>query len=153
MRFYLQEDLIANFVTTVDTVRIDINLLPILCFFHPLSYCLHLIFHFLDQFWSHQDPILKPIPTQRRPTRFPINKLERRHLIGALVTVFIREFYQWKEFLPTLPLVHHVHVQHVLQDLVCSFGFPVYLRVIRSTKVKLGSQGLLETSPKSSSKH
>jgi hypothetical protein len=153
MWFYPQEDSITNFITMVDTVRIDITLLSILCFFDPLSYCFHLIFHFLDRLWSHQDPILKLIPTQRRLTQSPIKKLERRHLNGALVTVVISEFYQWKEFFPTLLLVHHVHAQHVFQCLVCSFGLPISLWVIHSTKVKLGSQGLLETSPKSSSKH
>jgi hypothetical protein len=50
-------------------------------------------------------------------------------------------------------LVHHIHAQHFFQDLVCSFGLPISLRVIRNTKFKLGSQGLLETSPKSSGKH
>jgi hypothetical protein len=153
MRFHLQEDSITNFVATVNTVRIGITLLSILRFFDPLSYCFHFIFHFLDRFWSHQDPILKPIPTQRRLTRSPVKKLEKHHLNGALVTFVICEFYQWQEFFPTLMLVHHVHVQHVFQDLVCSFGLLVYLRVICSTKVKLGSQGLLETSPKLSSKH
>jgi hypothetical protein len=152
MRFYLQ-DSIANFVTMVETVCIDINLLSILCFFDPLSYCLHLIFHFLYFLWSHQDPIVKMIQTQRHPTRSPINKLERHHLNGALVTVVICEFYTWKELFPMLLLVHHVHEKHVFQDLVFSFGLLVCLRVIHSTKVKLGSQGLLETSPKSSSKH
>jgi hypothetical protein len=50
-------------------------------------------------------------------------------------------------------LIHHVHTQHILQDLVRSFCFPIFLLVIHSTKVKLGSQGLLESSPKSSCKH
>jgi hypothetical protein len=153
MRFYPQEDSIANFVTTVNIMRIDITLLSILRFFDPLSYCFHLLFHLLYHFWSHQDPILKPIPNQRRLTRSPIKKLERHHLNGALVIVVICEFYQWKEFFPMLLLFHHVHAQHVFQDLVCSFGLPICIRVICSTKVKLGSQGLLETSPKSSSKH
>jgi hypothetical protein len=80
MRFNPQEDSIADLVTTVDSVRIGITLLSILRFFNPLSYGLHLLFHFLDRFWSHQDPILKPIPTQGRPTRSPIKKLKRRHL-------------------------------------------------------------------------
>jgi hypothetical protein len=153
MQFYLQEDSIANFITTVDTTFIGITLLSILRFFNPLSYCFHLIFHFLDHFWSHQDPILKSIPTQRHLTRSSIKKLERCHLNGALVAIVISKFYQWQELFPTLLLVHHVHVQHAFQDLVCSFGMPVCLRVICSTKVKLGPQGLLETSPKSSSKH
>ena len=52
-----------------------------------------------------------------------------------------------------LLLVHHVHAQHVLQGLVHLFGLPVSLRVVHSIEVKLGSQGLLETRPKSSSKH
>jgi hypothetical protein len=52
-----------------------------------------------------------------------------------------------------LLLVHHVHVQHVLQCLVRSFSLLVSLRVRCNTKVNLGSQGLLETHPKSSSKH
>ena len=46
-----------------------------------------------------------------------------------------------------LLLVHHIHAQHVFQGLVRSFGLPVRLWVIRSTKVKLGSQGLLEAIP------
>jgi len=50
-------------------------------------------------------------------------------------------------------LVHHVHKQHILQDLVHSFCLPICLWVICCTKVKLGSQGILETSPKSSYKH
>jgi hypothetical protein len=144
MWFYPQEYLIANIVTTVDMVRIDITLPAILHFFNPLSYCLHFIFHFLDLFWSHQDPILKPIPTQRSLTRSPVKKCERCHLNGAFVTFVIREFHQWKELFPMLLSVHHVHVQHVLQVLVHSFGLPVSLRLIRRTKVKLGSQGLLE---------
>jgi hypothetical protein len=134
-------------------VRIDITLLSILCLFDPLSYCFHLIFHFLDHFWSHQDPILKMIPTQRHMTWSPIKKLERCRLNRALVTVFICEFYQWQEFFPMLMLVHHIHAQHVFQYLVCSFGLTVCLQVIRNTKVKLSSKGLLETSPKLSRKH
>jgi hypothetical protein len=120
---------------------------------HPFSYCFHFLFHFLDHFLSHQDPILKPISTQRHPTWSPVKKLKRCHLNGSLVTIVISEFYQWKEFFQSLLLVHYVHVQHVLQGLVGSFDLSVSLRVIHSTKVKLGSQGLLETSPKSSSKH
>jgi hypothetical protein len=137
----------------VDTVHIDITLLSIMCFFNPLSYCFHFLFHFFDRFSSHQDPILKPIPTQRHQTQSLIKKLKRCHLNGALVAVVISEFHQWQEFFPMIFLVHHVHAQHVLQGLVCSFGLSVSLRVIHSTKVKLGSQGLLETCPKSSSKH
>jgi hypothetical protein len=153
MWFHPQEDSIANFVTMVDTVRIDITLLLILCFFDPLYYCFHVIFHFLDHFWSHQDPILKLIPTQRHLTWSPVKKHEIGHLNGALITVVICKFYQWQEFLPMLLLVHHVHTQHILQDLVCSFGLPVCLWVIRGAKFKLGSQGLLESSSKSSGKH
>jgi hypothetical protein len=149
MSFYLQEYSIANFLTTVDTVCIDITLLSILRFFDPLYYCFHLIFHFWDHFWSHQDPILKSIPTQRHPTWSPVKKLERLHLNGALVTVVICKFHQWQEFFPMHMLVHHVHAQHFFQDLVCSFDSSVSLWVIHSTKVKLGSQGLLETSSKS----
>jgi hypothetical protein len=52
-----------------------------------------------------------------------------------------------------LLLVHNVHAQHVFQSLVHSFCLPISLWVIRNTKVNLGSQGLLETRPKSSSKH
>jgi hypothetical protein len=150
---FLHKILVFHTVTTVDRMRIDINLLPILCFLDPLSYSFNLIFQFLDHFWPHQDPILKLIPTQMRPTWSPIRKLERPHLNGTLVTVVISEFYQWQELFPTLLLVHHVHVQHVFQGLVHSFGLPVSLRGIHSTIVKLGSQGLLETSPKSSSEH
>jgi hypothetical protein len=142
-----------HIVTTTDTTRIDITLLPILHFFDPLSYSLHLIFRFLDRFRSHHDPILKTIPTQRHLTRLPTKKIERHHLNGALVIVVISEFNQWKELFPTLFLVHHIHAQHVLQGLVRSFGFSVSLRVIHSTKVKLCSQGLLENSPKLFSKH
>jgi hypothetical protein len=93
MQFNLQEDSIADLVTTVDSVRIGMTLLSILCFLNPLSYGLHFLFHFLDRFWSHQDPILKPIPTQGRPTWSPIKKLKRRHLNGALVTVVVSELY------------------------------------------------------------
>jgi hypothetical protein len=146
MWFHLQEDSIVNFITTVDTMHIDINRLSVLFFLDPLYYCFHLIFHFLDLFWSHQVSILMPIPTQRHLTWSPVKKIERRHLNGALITVVICQFYQWQEFLPTLMLVDQVHVQHVLQYLVCSFGLPVCLWVIRYTKVKLGSEGLLETS-------
>jgi hypothetical protein len=127
--------------------------MSILRFFDPLYYCLHLIFHLLNRLWSHQHPILNSIPTQGHLTRSPIKELERSHLNGSLVTVVIIEFYQWKEFFPTLLLVHHVHAQHFFQYLVCSFNLPVSLRVIHNTKVKLGSKGLLETSPKSSGKH
>jgi hypothetical protein len=140
-------------MTTIDTMCIDITLLSILHFLDPLSYSLHLIFHFLDLFWSHQDPILKPVPSQRRPTWSVVKKLERLHLNGALIIVVIHKLYQWKDFFPTLLLLHNIHMQHVLQDLVCSFNLPICLRVICSSKVKLGSQGLLETSPKSSYKH
>jgi hypothetical protein len=77
----------------VDSVRISITLLSIMRFLYPLSYGFHLLFHFLDRFWSHQDPILKPIPTQEHPTRSPIKKLKRRHLNGALVTVVMSELY------------------------------------------------------------
>jgi hypothetical protein len=125
----------------------------ILCFFDPLYYCFQLIFHFLDHFWSHQDPILKSILTQRHPTSSPVKKLERHHINGALINVVIRKIYQWKELFPMILLVLNIHMKHILQDLFFSFSLPVYLRVIRGTKVKLGSQGLLETSPKSSSKH
>jgi hypothetical protein len=142
-----------HIVTTVDTTPIDITLMSILHFLDPLSYIFHLIFHFLDHFWSHQDPILKSIPNQRHLTRLSIKKLEGHHLNGALVIVVIGEFYQWKEFFPTLMLVHHLHVQHVFQVLFHSFILLISLQVIHSTKVKLGSEGLLETSPKSSSKH
>jgi hypothetical protein len=76
-----------------------------------------------------------------------------RHLNGALVTVVVSELYQRQELLPTLLLVHHVHAQHVFQGLVRSFCLSVSLWVIRSTRIKLDSQGLLETRPKSSSKH
>jgi hypothetical protein len=93
MQFNPQEDLIADLVTTVNSMRIGITLLSILCFFYPLSYGLHLLFHFLDGFWSHQDPILKPIPTQGHPTLSPIKKLKRRHLNGSLVTVVVSELY------------------------------------------------------------
>jgi hypothetical protein len=153
MRFHPQEDSIANFVTTVNMMRIGITLMPILRLFYPLSYCFHLVFHFLDLFWSHQDLILKLIPTQRHSTRSPIKKLERRHLNGALITSFICELYQWEELFAMFLLVHSIHAQNILQDLVCFLGLPVYLQVICGTKVKLGSQGLLETSPKSSCKH
>jgi hypothetical protein len=93
MRFNPQEDSIADLVTTVDSVRIGITLLLILCFFNPLSYGLHFLFHFLDRFWSHQDPILKPIPTQGHPTWWPIKKIKKCHLNGALVTVVVSELY------------------------------------------------------------
>ena len=137
----------------IDTTCIDITLLSILCFLDPFPYCFHLIFHFLDHLWFHKEPILKPIPTQRRLTWSPVKKLKRRHLNGALITVVICKLCQWKEFFPMLLLVHHVHTQHILQYLVFSFGLPICLRVIHGTKVKLGSQGLLEASPKSSCKH
>jgi hypothetical protein len=153
MQFHSQEYSIANIVTMVETMCIGITLLSILRFLDPLFYSFHLIFHFLDHFWSHQDPILKPIPTQRCLTWSPVKKLEWFHLNGALLGVVIRKFYQWKEFFPILLLVHNVHAQHILQGLVCSFNLTVCLRVIRGTKFKLGSQDLLETSPKSSSKH
>jgi hypothetical protein len=97
--------------------------------------------------------MLKPIQNQRHLTFSPINKLERHHLNGALVAIVINKFYQWKEFFPTLFLVHHILVQHVFQDLVCLFDLLVSLQVIHRSNVKLGSQGLLETSPKLSSKH
>jgi hypothetical protein len=134
-------------------MRTDINFLSILHFLDPLSYSLHLIFPFLDHFWSHQGPILKSIPTKRCLTRSPIKKLEGHHLNVALVIIVIGEFYQWKEFFPMLLLVHHIHAKHVFQGLVHSFDLPVSVQVIPSTKVKLDSQGLLETSPKLSSKH
>jgi hypothetical protein len=153
MRFNSQEDSITKLIIAVDMVRIVITLLPFMHFFTPLFYCLHFLFHFLDSFCSHQDPILKPIQTQRCLIQSPINKRERRHLYGALVIVVIREFHQWQEFFPMILLVHHVHVQHVLQGLVCLFGLPISLQVIHRTEVKLGSQGLMETRPKSSSKH
>jgi hypothetical protein len=82
----------------------------------------------------------------------PVKKLQRLHLNGALVVIVVSELYYRKEFFPTLLLVHQIHAQHVLQGLVSSLSFPISLQVIRSTKVKLGSQGLLETHPKSSSK-
>jgi hypothetical protein len=75
------------------------------------------------------------------------------HFNGALITIVIFEFYQWKKFLPTLILVHHIHTQHILQDFIFLFSLPVHIWVIRGTKVKLGSKCLLESSPKSSSKH
>jgi hypothetical protein len=62
--------------------------------------------------------------TQRHLKQSPIKKLERHHLNGALVTIVICEFYQWQELFPMLLLVHHVHVQPVFQDLVCSFVYP-----------------------------
>jgi hypothetical protein len=153
MLFFPQQYSIANIITTVGAMCINIIVLLIMRFLDPLSYCFHLIFHFLDHLWFHRDPILKSIPTQKHPTWSPIKKLKRGHLNGALLTVLISEFYQWQEFFPMLMLVHHVHVKHVFQDLVCLFGFLFYIRVIRGTKVKLGSQGLLETSPKLPSKH
>jgi hypothetical protein len=153
MQLYPQEDSIANLITSVDMVHINITLVLILLFFNPLYYCLDLFFHFLDHLWSHQDPILQLILNQRRPTWSTVKKLERHHINGALVTVVISKFYQWPEFFPTLLLVHHIHAQHVLQGLFRSFVLPVSLQVIHSTEVKLGSQGLLETSPKLSSKH
>jgi hypothetical protein len=82
MRLNPQEDSIVDLVTTVDSVRIGITLLSILRFIYPWYYGLYLLFHFLDRFWSHQDPILKPIPTQGRPTRSPIKKLN-----GAILMV------------------------------------------------------------------
>jgi len=145
--------LISNLVTTVDTVHIDISLMSILRFFDPFSYCLHLIFHFLVFFWSHQDPILNSIPTQRRSTWSPVKKLERSHLNIALITVVVCKLYQWKELFPMILLVHNVNMQHILQYLVCYFSLLVFLWVICDTKFKLGSQDLLETSPKSSCAH
>ena len=141
--FHLQKNSITKFIIAVNVMRIDITLLSILRFLYPLSYGFHLVFHFLDHFRSPQDPILKPIPTQRRPTRSPVKKLERCHLNGALIIVVVCKFYQWQEFFPTLLLVHHIHTQHILQDLVCSLDLPVCFWVICDTKVKLGSQGLL----------
>ena len=135
MWFHPQEDFIANFITMVDMMCIDITLLSILNFFNHLYYCFHLLFNFLDQFWSHQDPILKPIQTQGRPTWSPIKEIKRRHLNGALVTVVVSELYERQEFLPTLLLVHHVHAQHVFQGLVRSFCLSVNLWVICSTKI------------------
>jgi hypothetical protein len=129
-------------VTIADTMCIDITLLAILHFLGVLSYSLHLIFQLLDRFSSHQDPILKSIPTQRNLTWSPIKDIKRRHLNRALVNVFIREFYMWKKFFSMLLLVHHIHAQHVFQGLLYSFGLPICLRVICSTKFKSGSQGL-----------
>jgi hypothetical protein len=82
MRLNPQEDSIVDLVTTVDSVRIGITLLSIPRFIYPWYYGLYMLFHFLDRFWSHQDPILKPIPTQGRPTRSPIKKLN-----GAILMV------------------------------------------------------------------
>jgi hypothetical protein len=131
-------------LTMVNTTRICITLGSILRFLDPLSYSFHLIFHFLDLLLVPPGPYPQVIPNSRHLTRSPIKKMERHHLNGALVNVVISEFYKWKLFLPMLPLVHHVHSQHIFHGLVRSFGLPVSLQVICSTKVKLGSQGLLE---------
>jgi len=116
-------------------------------FLDHFSYRFHLLFHFLDLFWSYEDPILKLIPTQRCLTWSPVKKLKRHHLNGALIVVVVCKLYQWQELFPKLFLVYHVHMQNILQDLVLSFCLPVCLWVI------FGSQGLLETTPKSSRKH
>jgi hypothetical protein len=125
MQFHPQQDSIANFITMVDTMRIDINIFSIMCFLDPLYYFFHLVFHFLDHFRSHQDPILKLIPNQRPLTRSPIKKLEGHHINGALITVVICKLYQWQEFFPMPLWVHHVHTQHIFQDLVWSLSLPV----------------------------
>jgi hypothetical protein len=130
VRFHPQEDSITNFITTVNAMCISITLLSILRFFNPLSYRFHLFFHFLDRFWSYQDPILKSIPAQRRLTWSPVKKLEWCHLNGALIVVVVCKLYQWKELFPMLMLVHHIHTQHIFQDLVHSFYLPVCLKVI-----------------------
>jgi hypothetical protein len=151
--FHPQENSVTNFITTVNVMCIGITFLSILRFFNPLSYHLHFLFHFLDRFWSYQDPILKMILAQRCLTQFPIKKLKRYHLNVALIVVVVRKLYQWQELFPQLFLVHHAHMQHIFQDLVRSFYLSISIWVIHDAKVKLGSQGLLETSPKSSCKH
>jgi hypothetical protein len=90
MWFHQREDSIANLVTTVNTVCIGKTLMLIPNFIDPLSYCLHLIFHFLDLFCSDGDPILNMIPTQRCLMRSPIKKLERHHLNGSLITIAMK---------------------------------------------------------------
>jgi hypothetical protein len=122
-------------------------------FFNYFSYRLHLLLHLLDHLWSHQDPIRKSIPTQRCLTWSLVKKLKWCHLNHTLVTVIVCKIYQWQEVFPTFLLVHYIHTQHIFQNLVHSLYFSIYLKVIRCTEIQLRSQGLLETSPKLSSKH
>jgi hypothetical protein len=91
--FYSQEISITSFIIAVNTMCININFMSILHFFNPMSYRLHLFFHFLNHLWSYQEPILKSIPTQRRPTWSSIKKLKRFHLNGTLIVVAVCKLY------------------------------------------------------------
>jgi hypothetical protein len=130
VRFHAQEKLISNFIITVNMMRINITLLSILHFFNSLSYNFHLFFHFLDFFWSYQDPILNSIPAQWHLTRSPVKKLKRCHLNDTLIVFVVCKFYNWQELFPTFLLVHYIHTQHIFQNLVHYLYLPICLRVI-----------------------
>jgi hypothetical protein len=127
VRFHPQENSVTNFLISVNAMRIDITLLSILHLFNPLYYHLHFFFHFLDCFWSYQDPILNSIPTQWRSKRFPLKEIKWFHLNGTLIVVVVCKLYHWQELFPMFLLVHHVHTQYIFQNLVHSFSLPICL--------------------------
>jgi len=43
--FHPQENSVSNFIVVINVMHINITILPILCYFNPLSYHFHLVFH------------------------------------------------------------------------------------------------------------
>ena len=89
VRTHPQEDSIPNLILSINSLRINILLLSILCLSQALSDQGNLLLHLLNQLRTNRYSIPDPVPTQRCPARSPIQGLIRWHTYGCVVPIVI----------------------------------------------------------------
>ena len=118
--------------------QISITLLAILPHLQILLYFMNTLFHVLQHFRSYHQTIHMDIPSNRGSTLPSIQDFKWAHLGRGPVAIIVCKLYHMQIVFPPSGFLHDIHPQHVFDDLVCSFCFPIYFRVIASADIYIG---------------
>jgi hypothetical protein len=86
-----------------------------------------------DKIWAKGHPLVRFNHVQMCTTSATVESFERCHLETLLITIVVREFRQWQTLVPTISVVHHTRVEHVLKHLIHTLCLTIGLRVISQT--------------------
>lgn len=107
-----------------------ITFLFALCHFQSFLYDMNLVFHIHKHIRSYMHSINWITPSNRSITFSTIQCLKGAHPYGLLASIIVCKFHRWKIFFPFLGLMHQIHPQHALKELISPLYFPIYFWIV-----------------------
>jgi hypothetical protein len=105
-----------------------------------------------DKIRAKGHPLARFNQVQRCAASAATECFEMCHLATLLITIVVREFGQWQALVPTVSVVRHTCMEHILKHLVHLLCLTIGLQVISRTVDQVGTQRSMQLLPEMSNK-